>query len=67
MCILIMIEKKQTKIIFNFQEWHQNTQNCKSLFQQIFIVYKTFTVGIKIKNLPITTRFGLWSFYKGVL
>ena len=42
-------------------------QKCKSLFQQIFIVYKRFTVGIKTKNLPITTRFGLWSFYKGVL
>ena len=37
------------------------------LFQQIFIVYKTFTVGIKTKNLPRTTRFGLWLFYKGVL
>ena len=27
-----------TKNIFNFQEWHQNTQNCK--FEQIFITYK---------------------------
>ena len=50
--------------IFNLQEWHQNTQNCKSLFQQTFIAYKTFTAGIKAENLPRTTRFGLWSFYK---
>ena len=42
-------------------------QNCKSLFQQIIIVYKTFTVGIKTENLPRTTRFGWWLFYKGVL
>ena len=35
--------------------------------QQIFIVYKTFTATIKTKNIPRTTRFGLWSFYKGVL
>ena len=33
---------------------------------QIFIVYKTFIEGIKAKNLPRTSRFGLWSFYKGV-
>ena len=26
--------------------------------------YKTFTVGIKSKNLPRTTRFGLWCFIK---
>ena len=39
----------------------------KSLFQQILIVYKTFAMGIKTKNLPRTTRFGLWLFYKGVL
>ena len=31
-----------------------------------FIVYKTFTVGIKTEHLPRTTRFGLWSFYEGV-
>ena len=43
------------------------TQNSKSLFQQILIVHKTFTVGIKTKNLPRRTRFGLWLFYKGVL
>ena len=42
-------------------------RSCKSLFQQIFIVYKTFTVRIKTKNLPKMTRFGLWSFDKGVL
>ena len=57
---------KVTKNIFNLQEWLQNMQNCKSLFQQIFIVYKTFTVRIKTKNLPRMTRFGLWSFHKGV-
>ena len=28
---------------FNLQEWPQNMWNCKSLYQQIFIVYKTFT------------------------
>ena len=39
----------------------------RSLFQQIFIVYKPFTVGIRTKNLPSTTRFGLWLFYKGIL
>ena len=42
-----------------YQEWHQNTQNCTSLFWQIFTVYKIFTMGIKTKNLPRTTRFGL--------
>ena len=26
-------------------------QNCESLFQQILIVYKTFTVGLKTKDL----------------
>ena len=41
--------------------------NGKSLFQQIFIVCKRFTVGIKTKNLPKTTRFCLWLFYKDVL
>ena len=50
--------------IFNLQEWHQNTWNCKSLFQQVFIVFKTFSRGIKAKNLPRTTRFCLWSFMK---
>ena len=55
---------KVTKNVFNLQKWHQNTRNLKSLFQQI--VYKPFTVGIKTNNLPRTTRFGLWSFYKGV-
>ena len=41
--------------------------NCKSLFQQILIVYKTFTMGIKTKNLPGTARFGSWPLYKGAL
>ena len=50
----------------NLQEWDQNPRNCKSLFQQIFIVYKTFTVGIKIKNLPGTIRSCLWLLYKDV-
>ena len=27
------------------QEWHQNTRSCKSLFQQILIVYKKLTVS----------------------
>ena len=59
--------QSQNKLnIFNLQEWHHNTWNCKSLFQRLFIVYKTFTVGIKTKNLPWMTRFGLWSFYTGV-
>ena len=62
-----MFKINRTKNIFNLQEWHQNMQNCKSLFQQIFIVYKTFTVGIKTENLPRTTRFGLRSFYRGDL
>ena len=30
-------------------------------------VYKTFTVGIKTKNLPRVTTFGFWLFYKVVL
>ena len=51
-----------TKNIFNLQEWHQNMWNCKSFFQQIFIVYKTLTVVIKTKNLLRTTRFCLWFF-----
>ena len=58
---------KITKNIFNLQEWHQNAQNCKSLLQQILIVFKTFTMGMKFKILPGTTRLGLWSFYKSVL
>ena len=45
----------------------KNMRNGKSLFQQIFIVYKRLTVGLKTKNLPRMTRFCLWSFYKGVL
>ena len=39
----------------------------QTLFQKIFIAYKTFTVGIKAQNLPRTTRFGYWLLYKGVL
>ena len=62
-----MIPKKATKNIFNLQEWYQNKQICKSLFQQIFIVYKVFTVRIKTKNLLKNARFGLWLFCKGVL
>ena len=58
---------KVTKNIFNLQEWHQNTRNCKSLFHQICIVDKIFTVRVKTKNLSRTTRFGLWLFYKDVL
>ena len=65
--IKVCSKSKVTKNIFNLQEWYQITRNYKSLCQQIFIVYKTFTVAIKTKNLPRTTRFGLWSFYKGVL
>ena len=42
-------------------------RNFKSFFQQIFIVYKTFTVGIKTKNPPRTTRFCLWLLYRGAL
>ena len=61
----IYLKSKVTKNLFNLQEWHQNTQNCKSLFQQIF-VSKTFTVGTKTKNLSRTTRFGLWSSYTGL-
>ena len=60
-------KSKVTKNIFNLQEWHQNTQNYKSLFLQIFIVYKTFAVGKKTKNLPRTTRFSLRTLYKGDL
>ena len=56
-----------TKNIFNLYESHQNMWNCKSLFQQIFVVYKTFLVVVKAKNLLRTTRFGLWSFYEDVL
>ena len=41
--------------------------NIKTLLQKIFIVYETSTVGIKTKNLPRTMKFGLWSFYNGVL
>ena len=37
------------KNIFNLEEWHQNTQNCQSLFQQIF-VYRPFTVGIETNS-----------------
>ena len=44
----------------------QNMQNCESLLQRLFIIYKTFTVGLKTKNLPRTTRYGLWLFYEGV-
>ena len=39
----------------------------KHAILQIFIVYKTFTVGTKIKNLARATRFGMWLFYKGLL
>ena len=50
--------------IFNLQEWHQNMRNCKSLFQQIFVVYKIFTMGIKTKNLPRTRDFVRCHFIK---
>ena len=33
-----MFKIKITKNFLNLQEWHQNMQNCKSLFQQIFII-----------------------------
>ena len=42
-------QKYITKSIVSLQDWHQNMQNYKSLFQQIFIVYKTFRVGKKLK------------------
>ena len=51
--------KIKIKNIINYQEPHQKMQNCTSLFQQIFTVYKIFPVGIKTKNLPRKTRFGL--------
>ena len=54
------------KNIFKFQVWHQNAE-LQILFQQVFVVCKTFLVGIKTKNLPRMTRFGLWLFYKSVL
>ena len=38
-----------------------------SLFQQIFIVSKTFTVGIKTKNVAGMIRFGFWLFYNVAL
>ena len=59
-------KSRVTKNIFNLQEWRKKTWNCKSWFQQIFIAYKPFTVGIKTNNFPRTTKFGLW-FHKGVL
>ena len=40
-------KSKVAKNVFNPYELYQNTQNWKSLFHQIFIVYKTFTLGIK--------------------
>ena len=60
----ICSKSKVTRNIFNRQELHQNMQKSEYLFQQIFIVYKTFTMGMKTKNLPRTTIFCLWSFYK---
>ena len=39
--IYIHSKSKVTENIFNLQEWHQNTK--------IFISYKTFTVGKKLK------------------
>ena len=65
-CIIPLLNLVIFKTILNLQEWDQNLRNCKSLFQQIVIVYKTFTVRIKTKNLLTTTRFCLWSFYKTV-
>ena len=38
-----------------------------SLYSSKFLVCKTFTMGIKTKNLSRMTRLCLWSFYKGVL
>ena len=37
------------------------------IFIPINFYDKIFTVGIKTKNLPSTTRLDLWSFFKGVL
>ena len=40
-------------------------QNCESLFQQILIVYKTFTVGLKTKDLQKSrTDLGCGNFIK---
>ena len=39
----------------------------KTLIPAIFTADKTFTVGIRTKNMPRATRFYLWLFYKGVL
>ena len=65
-CIVPLLSISMLKIKCNYV-LTTYIKNCKSLFQQIFIVYKTFTLGIKTKNLSRTTRFCLWSFYKGVL
>ena len=46
-CFLIYIcsRSKLNQNISHIQEWHQNTQNAKSLFTQRFTHYKTFTLG----------------------
>ena len=57
MIIYVQNHKWLTKDIFDLHKWHQNTK-LQTFLQQILIAYKTFTVGIKTKNLPRRTGFG---------
>ena len=54
-------------IIGMFLQNVTNTREITNLYSSKSFFYKIFTVGTKTKNLSRATRFGLWSFYKGVL
>ena len=56
--ITIFSKSKVTKNNFKLQELSPKNTKLQNLLHQIFIVYNTFTVGMKTNNLPRTTRFG---------
>ena len=46
--------------MFNLQEWHQNTQNCKSLFRKSLLFIKNIHSGNKnYKNFLYTKKTGI--------
>ena len=65
--IYVNSNSKVTENIFNFLEWLQNTQNCKSLSKQNFIFFKTFIAEEKTKNYQERPNFGSWSLDTGFL
>ena len=57
--------------LFNIGMFLQNGTKSREIInlyssKSFLFIVQTFAVGVKTKNLQRATRFGLWSFYKGV-